>query len=48
MENGADFNIALENFDILFRSPGWPILCPGIQSAIKKRRQTIQSDEFFL
>jgi len=37
---GTDFNRNLEEFDILFRSPGWPIACPGIQDAIraKKRR----------
>ncbi|PKM91057.1 UDP-N-acetylmuramoyl-L-alanine--D-glutamate ligase [Candidatus Falkowbacteria bacterium HGW-Falkowbacteria-1] len=30
------FNIELDKFNILFRSPGWPILCPGIQKAIEK------------
>lgn len=37
---GVDFNRNLDEFDILFRSPGWPIKCPGIQDAIraKKRR----------
>ncbi len=25
----------LENFSLLFRSPGWPISCPQIQSALK-------------
>lgn len=28
------FNKNLYKFDILFRSPGWPILCPGVQEAI--------------
>lgn len=30
------FNIELDKFDILFRSPGWPILCPGVQEAISR------------
>lgn len=30
-----NFNLNLSDFDILFRSPGWPINCPGIQSALK-------------
>jgi len=30
----ADFNQNLGVFDILFRSPGWPIACPGIQQAV--------------
>lgn len=34
---GSDFNSGLENFSILFRSPGWPILCPGIQKALKNK-----------
>jgi UDP-N-acetylmuramoylalanine--D-glutamate ligase len=33
---GEDFNKDLYEFDILFRSPGWPILCPGIQEAVNK------------
>jgi len=32
---GKSYNRNLYKFDILFRSPGWPILCPGIQEAIK-------------
>lgn len=31
------FNSGLENFSILFRSPGWPIKCPGIQKALKNK-----------
>ena len=46
-KTGADFNIALENFDILFRSPGWPILCPGIQSAIKNGVKLSSPMNFF-
>ncbi|MBN2854371.1 UDP-N-acetylmuramoyl-L-alanine--D-glutamate ligase [Patescibacteria group bacterium] len=32
---GPDFNRNLFDFDILFRSPGWPIACPGVQEALK-------------
>lgn len=32
---GSDFNKYLEIFDIVFRSPGWPIKCPGVQKALK-------------
>src|SRR3989338_5040641 len=32
---GKSFNQDLEKFDILFRSPGWPINCPGVQAALK-------------
>jgi UDP-N-acetylmuramoylalanine--D-glutamate ligase len=37
------FNKNLYQFDILFRSPGWPILCPGIQEALKKGKTEISS-----
>lgn len=37
------FNKNLYKFDILFRSPGWPILCPGVQEAIKKGKTEISS-----
>lgn len=29
------FNANLERFTLLFRSPGWPINCPGIQTALQ-------------
>ena len=29
------YNQNLYEFDLLFRSPGWPILCPGIQEALQ-------------
>lgn len=32
---GSSFNKNLNEFDILFRSPGWPIACPGITEANK-------------
>lgn len=35
-KTGQDFNVDLEKFSLLFRSPGWPISCPGIQSALEK------------
>jgi len=36
-KTGSDFNQGLDAFDILFRSPGWSIACPGIQLALKKK-----------
>ncbi|MFA5109180.1 MAG: UDP-N-acetylmuramoyl-L-alanine--D-glutamate ligase [Patescibacteria group bacterium] len=36
---GLSFNKNLDKFDILFRSPGWPMTCPGIRAA-KKGGQT--------
>ena len=33
---GQEFNQRLFEFDILFRSPGWPIFCPGIQEALRQ------------
>lgn len=32
---GADYNQDLGEFDILFRSPGWPLSCPGIINFLK-------------
>lgn len=32
---GDKFNKNLSQFDVLFRSPGWPIACPGVQEALK-------------
>lgn len=37
------FNKNLSEFDILFRSPGWPIACPGVQEAIKNGQTKISS-----
>lgn len=34
-QNGESFNVNLDQYDILFRSPGWPRACPGIQAALK-------------
>lgn len=36
---GNSFNQDLDKFDILFRSPGWPIKCPGITSAKRKNKK---------
>jgi UDP-N-acetylmuramoylalanine--D-glutamate ligase len=32
---GKDYNKNLDKFYILFRAPGWPISCPGVQEALK-------------
>lgn len=40
---GTEFNQKLEDFNILFRSPGWPINCPGIQAALKTGRVQLTS-----
>lgn len=37
------FNQNLYQYDWLFRSPGWPLLCPGIQEALKKEQTEISS-----
>jgi len=37
------FNKNLEEFDIVFRSPGWPVACPGLQKAKKLGRTEISS-----
>ncbi|MCF7794943.1 UDP-N-acetylmuramoyl-L-alanine--D-glutamate ligase [Patescibacteria group bacterium] len=38
----ADFNVNLDKYDIMFRSPGWSLSCPGIKSA-KKAKVEISS-----
>ncbi|MDD2680498.1 MAG: UDP-N-acetylmuramoyl-L-alanine--D-glutamate ligase [Patescibacteria group bacterium] len=45
---GAMFNKNLFNFEVLFRSPGWPIACPGIQAALKKGILLTSPMEYFL
>lgn len=37
------FNKNLGEFNILFRSPGWPINCPGIQEALKNKKTKLSS-----
>jgi UDP-N-acetylmuramoylalanine--D-glutamate ligase len=34
---GDKFNNDLDEFDILFRSPGWPLFCPGLKKTKGKR-----------
>jgi UDP-N-acetylmuramoylalanine--D-glutamate ligase len=33
---GRRYNAGLDKFDLLVRSPGWPLLCPGIVTAKRK------------
>ncbi|OIO07116.1 UDP-N-acetylmuramoylalanine--D-glutamate ligase [Candidatus Falkowbacteria bacterium CG1_02_41_21] len=42
------FNQKLYDFDLLFRSPGWPILCPGIQEALKHEAELNSAMNLFL
>ncbi|MBN2885051.1 UDP-N-acetylmuramoyl-L-alanine--D-glutamate ligase [Patescibacteria group bacterium] len=42
------FNKNLFDFEILFRSPGWSIHCPGIQEALKHKVLLTSAMEFFL
>lgn len=38
---GPDFQQKLDRYDILFRSPGWPLFCSGIVSAQKLNRKIV-------
>ncbi|QQG52271.1 MAG: UDP-N-acetylmuramoyl-L-alanine--D-glutamate ligase [Candidatus Falkowbacteria bacterium] len=40
---GAEFNKNLSDFSLLFRAPGWPIACPGIQAALKTGKTKLSS-----
>jgi UDP-N-acetylmuramoylalanine--D-glutamate ligase len=42
------FNQDLEKFELLFRSPGWSLACPGIKKAIKAGVLVTSAMEFFL
>jgi len=42
------FNQNLDKFELLFRSPGWPLTCPGIKQAIAKNTLVTSAMEFFL
>lgn len=44
---GSRFNTGLEKFDILFRSPGWPIACPGVQKALEENVRLSSPMNFF-
>lgn len=38
-----DFNKNLSDFSLLFRSPGWPLNCPGIKEALKNKKTKLSS-----
>ncbi|MCX6794658.1 MAG: UDP-N-acetylmuramoyl-L-alanine--D-glutamate ligase [Candidatus Falkowbacteria bacterium] len=40
---GSSFNKRLDKFNILFRSPGWPLACPGIRAALKNGRTELSN-----
>jgi len=40
---GQNFNKNLERFNFLFRSPGWPLACPGIRAVQKHPQVKITS-----
>jgi UDP-N-acetylmuramoylalanine--D-glutamate ligase len=40
---GKEFNKNLNKFDLLFRSPGWPLDCPGIREALPSGQTEITS-----
>lgn len=42
------FNQDLDKFEILFRSPGWPLACPGVKQAMTKKVLVTSAMEFFL
>lgn len=44
---GDSFNKNLFEFDVLFRSPGWPIFCPGIKEAVKRGSYLSSALEIF-
>ncbi|PKM87209.1 UDP-N-acetylmuramoyl-L-alanine--D-glutamate ligase [Candidatus Falkowbacteria bacterium HGW-Falkowbacteria-2] len=41
------FNKNLADFEILFRSPGWPLACPGVQEALAANVLVSSAMEFF-
>ncbi|MDA3802978.1 MAG: UDP-N-acetylmuramoyl-L-alanine--D-glutamate ligase [Patescibacteria group bacterium] len=44
---GVKFNSDLEKFDILYRSPGWSLSCPGIKKAKKYGTEISSPINFF-
>jgi len=40
---GSNFNQNLSDFALLYRSPGWPISCLGIQAALKNKKTKLSS-----
>lgn len=45
--SGEKYNQSLADFSLLFRSPGWPLACPGLQSARQAGRQISSPMNFF-
>ena len=41
---GKNYDKNLEKFDILFRSPGWPLFCPNIQKFLKEKKNKLKTD----
>jgi UDP-N-acetylmuramoylalanine--D-glutamate ligase len=46
-QNKEKFNKNLSSFSILFRSPGWPLSCPGIKEARKNKTKISSPMNFF-
>jgi len=44
---GSQANNNLDGFDILFRSPGWPMSCPGVVDALKMGVKVTSSIKLF-
>ncbi|MHB8904194.1 MAG: Mur ligase family protein [Patescibacteria group bacterium] len=40
---GNNFNQNLGDFSLLFRSPGWPLNCPGIKEALRNKKTKLSS-----
>lgn len=46
-ENGDSSNKALYKYDILFRSPGWPIFDSGVKEALKRKKELSSAIKLF-
>jgi UDP-N-acetylmuramoylalanine--D-glutamate ligase len=46
-QNKEEFNKNLSSFSLLFRSPGWPLSCPGIKKARKNKTKISSPMNFF-
>lgn len=42
-----EFNQRLSDFELLFRSPGWPLACPGVQEALANNVLVTSAMELF-
>jgi len=40
---GTSFNKSLDKFDLILRSPGWPLFCLGVEEAIKSKKTKVSS-----